>query len=239
VAIFASQYGEDIAVSIVSPIAGFALILVIKIIVLILLRNLFFKNFYRKKPAAANLFFLIMEVWNVALSVGYIIMRVIKIILISLFYIARFDEPFLAPGVGRIGAIELDGFSLCFRKDLLLHEAHRHPYIELFGMLCLLKLRHREQFGSRANACWRLLYVLSIMPWMKKYRVRSSSDPIEMKVNSTFIPEPSDGSPRTDNKGIEYPSKSLKDVLVDTPPPEQAPGPAKSNNGGERVMFQI
>jgi hypothetical protein len=163
VVIFASQYGEEFAIAILSPIAGFALISVIKILVLFLLRNLFFKNFYRKKPAAANLFFLVMEVWNVALSVGYIIVRVIKIIMISLFYIARFDEPFLAPGVGRIGAVELDGFSLCFRKDLLLHEAHRHPYIEQFGLLCLLKLQHREKFGSRANACWRLLYVLSIM----------------------------------------------------------------------------
>jgi hypothetical protein len=112
-----------------------------------------------------------MEVWNVALSIGYIIARILKILLVSLFFIARFDEQLLAPGVVLVAGIELDGFWLCFRKDLLMHEAHRHPYIERLGLLCLLKLKHREHFGAHPNACWRLLYVLVAMPWMKKYLV--------------------------------------------------------------------
>lgn len=80
-------------------------------------------------------------------------------------------ERILAPGVGRVGPIEADHFPYTFRKDIVMHEAHRHPYIESFGLLCLLKLRARDSFGNRANACWRLLFVLTLMPWLKKYRV--------------------------------------------------------------------
>lgn len=77
----------------------------------------------------------------------------------------------LAPGVGRIGPVELDSFPYSFRKDLVAHEAHRHPYIECFGLLCLLKLRCGDSFGNSPHACWRLLFVLTLMPWLKKYRV--------------------------------------------------------------------
>jgi len=81
---------------------------------------------------------------------------------------------FLAPGVGAIGPIELDHFPYAFRRDLLAHEAHRHPYIELFGQLCLLKIRCGKAFGSRAHASWRLLFVVTLMPWLKQYRVRGT-----------------------------------------------------------------
>ena len=52
-----------------------------------------------------------------------------------------------------------------------MHEAHRHPYIESLGLLFLLKLRCDDSFGRRPNGCWRLLFVLILMPWLKKYRV--------------------------------------------------------------------
>lgn len=35
-----------------------------------------------------------------------------------------------------------------------------------------MKLRHGSTFGNRAGSCWRLLYVLSLMPWMRQYRGR-------------------------------------------------------------------
>lgn len=86
----------------------------------------------------------------------------------------------LAPGVGRIGPVELDSFPYSFRKDLVLHEAHRHPYIESLGVLFLLKLRCGDSFGSRPNACWRLLFVLALMPWLQKYRVSGYKDGMDI-----------------------------------------------------------
>jgi hypothetical protein len=115
----------------------------------------------------------------------------------------RLAAAFLAPGVGRVGPLEVDSYPRVFRKDLVVHvraptfgrdfetvcawsiarvltkvnffffmqEAHRHVFIERFGLLCLLKLRHKDAFGRRANACWRLLYTLTLFPWLRKYRV--------------------------------------------------------------------
>ena len=78
----------------------------------------------------------------------------------------------MAPGVGEIGPVKLDGLPFAFKRDLLSHEAHRHPYLELFGAICLVKLSCGGGFGSRANSSLRLLAVLTLMPWLKKYRSR-------------------------------------------------------------------
>jgi hypothetical protein len=64
-------------------------------------------------------------------------------------------RPFLAKGLGRIGPIELDGYPTIHLRELLSHEAHRHPYIELLGYIYLLKLRHSDEFGKTAGTCWR------------------------------------------------------------------------------------
>ena len=98
----------------------------------------------------------------------------LQFFLIGSFFIARIDTPFLAPGVGRIGTMELDAFPLAFRKDVLMHEAHRHPFIETLGFLCLLQLRlgacsGKSLFGRNAHSCWRLLLVLALCPWLRKY----------------------------------------------------------------------
>ena len=152
-------------------VIGFLIILVVRQVTLILLRSRFLSAFYRKKPASTNVFFIVLEIWNIGLTLGFIGVRVVKLICISLVFIARVDTPILAPGVGRLGPIELDGLWFAFRKDVLIHEAHRHVYIERFGQLCLVKLRNPEACGSRAGAVWRLLFVLAVMPWLRKYRV--------------------------------------------------------------------
>jgi hypothetical protein len=46
-------------------------------------------------------------------------------------------------------------------------------YLERFGLLCLLKLRCGDRFGSRAGGAWQLLFVLCLMPWLRKYRSSS------------------------------------------------------------------
>ena len=72
--------------------------------------------------------------------------RMLKLIVISAFYIGRLDTPLFAPGVGHIGSVPLDSHPTEFRKDLLLHEAHRHPYMERLAIIYILKLRYGEDF---------------------------------------------------------------------------------------------
>lgn len=71
--------------------------------------------------------------------------------------------------------LALDSYPIAFRKDLLQHDAHRHPYLERLATLYMMKLRYGDGFGKRANSCWRLLVVLCLMPWMRKYRLGAAS----------------------------------------------------------------
>jgi hypothetical protein len=58
-----------------------------------------------------------------------------------------------------------------FVQDILIHEAHRHPYIERLSQMYLMKLLHRDRFVSHAGAAWRQLFVVSFFPWLARYRV--------------------------------------------------------------------
>jgi hypothetical protein len=127
--------------------------------------------FYRRRPLSANLSLLALEWANFPLSVGFVFLRMIKLVIAAGIFIGRIDTPFLAPGVGKFKKFELDNYPTIYLKDILLHEAHRHPYIEQLGVMYLMKLRYREHFGKRAGSCWRLLFVYALMPWMYKYRI--------------------------------------------------------------------
>ena len=58
-----------------------------------------------------------------------------------------------------------------FRKDLLVHDTHRHPYMERLNVLYMMKLRYGDKFGSRAGSAWRLIFVMALMPWLRRYRL--------------------------------------------------------------------
>ena len=38
----------------------------------------------------------------------------------------------------------------------------------------LMKIRHRESFGTAAGSAWRLLFVDALMPWLKKNRIQDA-----------------------------------------------------------------
>lgn len=158
----------------ISNILGFLITYSIKVGVLLVLRRYLFRAFFRERAALANFVSLALECWNLALTSGFMLVRSSKLLLVTAFYLGRIDTPVLAPGVGVVGPLIMDGYPVIFRKDLLVHEAHRHPFMERLGMMYMMKLVHREAFASRAGSCWRVLMVLVLMPWLRKYRIRSS-----------------------------------------------------------------
>ena len=65
----------------------------------------------------------------------------------------------------------MDKLPLTFMKDILIHEAHRHPYIERLGVMYMMKLRHGTKFANTAGSVWRLIFVFALMPWLRRYRI--------------------------------------------------------------------
>ena len=159
--------------TIIAQLVGIGVTLGIKQIVLLFLRRRFLAGFYRKRPLSDNFMNVMLECWNIGLTSGIMLMRTAKLLLITACYLGRLDTPLLADGVGFIGPIALDSYPISFRKDLLQHDAHRHPYIERLATMYMMKLRYGQDFGVRACSCWRLLFVLCLMPWMRKYRLRA------------------------------------------------------------------
>lgn len=70
-----------------------------------------------------------------------------------------------------LAGIGLDMVPTYFLKDILMREAHRHPYMERLAQMYLLKARFPHTFVSRAGTAWRHLILLAFMPWLARYRV--------------------------------------------------------------------
>lgn len=81
-----------------------------------------------------------------------------------------------------LGPVVLDRWPFLFRKDLLQHEAHRHPYLERIGVMYMMKLRYGERFGREANTSWRLLFVFAVSRNYRSFGISS----FFAKSNSTF-----------------------------------------------------
>ena len=76
--------------------------------------------------------------------------------------------------IPQIAGFGFDLVPTSYRKDLLVHDAHRHPFIERLGTMCLMRLVHGKAFSQRAGACWRQIFVLGLCPWLTKNRVFKS-----------------------------------------------------------------
>ena len=150
---------------------GILSIVVLKLIVFSVVTPRFYRGFYRNRPFAANIMMLMLDWANFALSIGFVVARIVKLMVAAFLFVGKIDTPLLVPGVSF-----LDKIPEIFLKDILLHEAHRHPYIEQLGIIYLMKLRYSNDFGKQAGSNWRLLFVYALMPWMSKYRIQLGDD---------------------------------------------------------------
>lgn len=156
---------------------GLSITILIKMIVLMAARSKFSgETFYRSSPAVANCISVLLESWNLGISVLFVFIRMVTLVFTAFIYVGRVDIPFLSDSADEIGGYVIDRWPFVFRKDMLQHEAHRHPYIERIGVMYMMKLRHGERFGNEAGTTWRLLFVYALFPWLRKYRVRGEED---------------------------------------------------------------
>lgn len=156
----------------------------IKIVGQKLLRKRNFSSFYRKKATAANYANLFFECWYLGSGLLVVVSRMIKFLISGALWLGRIDVEFLHPTVKVLG-VGLDKVPESFKRDLLVHEAHGHPYIERLGGMYLRRLRDGEKFGTVAGTTWRSLFVCGLMPWLVKYRVNKSDEAIIVEETRT------------------------------------------------------
>lgn len=131
-------------------------------------------GFYRERVNQNNIGGLLVECVMVGLGIALAAFRALVCVSISLLYVARADrnlfESDITIGFGHPLLRTRDHLPVSFRKEILVQEAHHHPYIEVLGKAYLMKLRHRERFATQAGCCIRLIFTQALMPWLRRYR---------------------------------------------------------------------
>jgi len=163
---FLFQKTRGIVVRVIATVIGILVTLAVKDILLILFRRNF-KGFYRSAPGRTSLISLFLEAVDFSLSIFTSATRVVTLTFTSILYVGRVDTPLLSPNISK----SFDPMPHTFIKDILLHDAHRHPYISLLGTLYLSKLKYGTKFINQPGSAWRLLFVFALFPWVSKYRI--------------------------------------------------------------------
>lgn len=192
-------------VNIAAQVLGIVITILVKIILCFLAMRTAYAGFYRTKPMFANIFCFALECWNLALTLALVAGRLGKFIVLTSFYIGRIDRPVLADGL----FLKVDNLPVIFYQNLISTDSHRHPYVEQLSVMYLMKLRHRENFGSRAGSIWRLLFVSALMPWLKKKRIQD--DDVDIGKLRSFISNGNQGS----SKQIEVEQDQVKESSLE------------------------
>lgn len=176
---------RSVLYTIIAQLIGISTTYLLKVLILLFLRRKYCAAYYRMETMKDNFMNLVLECWNLGVSSGFMLVRACQLFFLTACYLGRLDTPMLADGVGvfNLGIVKnvaLDSYPIAFRKDLLSHDAHRHPMIERLGTMYMMKMRYGNDFGRRSGSCWRVLFVLCLMPWMRKYRLRSISSMEEL-----------------------------------------------------------
>jgi hypothetical protein len=169
--LFVWNFSRDFMILLMAWALGLIITIVLKMFVVKYCRRRHYAGFYRTNPRGANLAVLALECWFIGLGGGVLVGRFTQFILAACFFVGRTDIPFLSRDVAILG-YAFDHVPTNFVKDILVHEAHRHPYFERLLAMYMMKLKS-DKFGSEAGACWRQLFVVALMPWFMHLRVFS------------------------------------------------------------------
>lgn len=168
--VFVWPFTRDFAVSLVFTGIGILVSTVIKMILQKICRSKFFNALHRKNVRGANISNLFFECWYIATATLTIVVRIGVIFSKLLFGISRTDIAFIHPDVGS------EKTAASFRCEILVNEAHSHPYLDRLCGIYLRRLRDGDRFGNIACQAWRSLFIVGLCPWMIKKQVNVSLD---------------------------------------------------------------
>ena len=148
----------------------------------------------RKQPRASNYNSLAMECWHLGVGGGTLLSRLAQFLFAAAFWIGRIDVQFLDEHVN-LFAYSFDYVPIYYRREILVHETHKHPFINRLGGMFLMRIKHGSNFSSAAGTQWRLLFTIALFPWLAKYRKRKDKKDEEEKsmMLSSFVSTPREG----------------------------------------------
>ena len=117
------------------------------------------------RPFVANLMLLMLDWANFALSVGFVMARIIKLLLVAFLFVGKIDTPLLVPGVSF-----LDKIPEIFLRDVLL--------------LAMIRLRHSAAVASFHHHHYHSLhYIFAYEPALRTYDLDQKISDADVVIN--------------------------------------------------------